>query len=137
MFEASLPRAKKTEEKIQFIQSRLAALEAKGALTPLLRRQFTAAMEIERNLQAGMVCRLSLHAGEAFMESAPRPSGTPKARPNMSYTVRGFGSGRKIHFEALPALAAESWICPPADFLIEGKDVVVSTGSGQKFHRTH
>jgi hypothetical protein len=135
VFEVALPKPKNPEAKIAALIAHRAELEATGKLTEQLRRQSDLGVEMEKLMQTGMVCRLTLKNGVASVENFPRPTSLPKSPPYMSYSIRGFGSDRKIHFEALPEMALQAMICPPDDFMIEGSDVVVSGDLKQRFSR--
>lgn len=135
VFEVALPKPKNSEAKIAGIIAHRAELEAAGKLTAQLRQQSDLAVEMEELMQAGMMGRLILKNGVASMENFPQPASMPKSQPHMSYSIRGFGSHRKIHFEALPEMALQAMICPPDDFIIESPDVVVSADSKQRFSR--
>ena len=132
-FEAPLPAQTGSQTRIAKIEQEIARLEAAGKLTAQLRQQLNKGLAAEKLILAGAVFRLTLNSGTALMEYVAPGAPTTTTSHDLRYSVVGFGTGRRIHFE--PLGPPTGFFDPPADFVIENDEVIRSTGSNLRFQR--
>lgn len=136
VFESPILENNRAESALRFLRQKLAAPPDSGQLTLQDRLQLESALRREEAVAANQIARLTLRRGTALLEYVPHSSTPTTGAPDLSYKVPGYWGERRIKFDGpLDQQSRYSFFCPPADFVVETDDVLLSTGNGQRFRR--